>query len=155
MKKRNIMASLALSATALISLATYEGYREEAYIPVPGDVPTIGFGTTEGVKMGDTTTPERAMIRLLSDARKYEQAVKRCVKVPLRSYEYDAFVSLAYNIGPYAFCTSTLVKKVNMGDYKGACAEIDRWVYQNGKPLKGLIKRRAKERATCEGRDFE
>jgi len=62
------VASLALSAAALVGLAGYEGFRDKAYIPVPGDVPTIGFGSTHGVKMGDTITPERALIRLLEDS---------------------------------------------------------------------------------------
>ena len=58
-------ALLALSASALVGIAVHEGYRGEAYEPVKGDVPTIGFGTTEGVEMGDRTTPERALILLL------------------------------------------------------------------------------------------
>lgn len=124
-----------------------EGYTDRAVIPIPGDVPTIGFGTTEGVKMGDRITPPVALGRALSDASKFEGAIKRCVTVPLHQYEYDAYFDLAYNIGGAAFCGSTLVKKLNAGDYAGACAEISRWVKQPQ-----LAPRRARERAMCEGK---
>ena len=117
------IAALALSAAGFVGIALTESYTDRAVIPVPGDVPTLGFGTTEGVKMGDKTTPPKALVRALSDVSKFEGALKRCVKVELHQWEYDAFVSLAYNIGPGAFCGSTLVKKLNAGDYAGACAE--------------------------------
>ena len=143
---------LTLSAAGFVGIALHENYTDKAIIPVPGDVPTLGFGSTEGVRMGDRTTPAAALARALQDASKYEGALKKCVRVPLHQHEYDAFVSLAYNIGPGAFCSSTLVRKLNAGDYAGACKEISRWVYANGKSLAGLINRRAKERAMCEGR---
>jgi lysozyme len=149
---RRPVAAIALAAAALVGIATSESFRGQAYIPVKGDVPTIGFGATEGVKLGDTITPERALIRLLADAGKYERAVRECVTVPLHQYEFDSFVSLTYNIGGGAFCGSTLVRKLNAGDYVGACAEISRWDKFQGKPLAGLTKRRALERAMCEGR---
>ena len=79
------IAALSLSATALVAMALHEGYREEAYIPVPGDVPTIGFGTTQDVELGDKITPERALIRLLKDANKFESAIQTCVDVTLLS----------------------------------------------------------------------
>lgn len=128
-----------------------EGYSDSAIIPVPGDVPTLGFGTTEGVKMGDKITPPQAVARALQDASKYEGALKTCVKVPLHQYEYDAYVSLAYNIGPSAFCNSTLVRKLNTEDYEGACNEILRWDFFRGKPLRGLTIRRQAEHKTCMG----
>ena len=102
--------------------------------------------------MGDRITPPKALARALTDVQKFEGAPKQCVRVPLHQHEYDAFVSLAYNIGSRAFCSSTLVRKLNAGDYAGACAEIDRWVYAGGKRLSGLVKRRAEERARCEGK---
>lgn len=148
------MAILAccFSAAGLVGVAQWESYRGEAYIPTPGDVPTIGFGSTEGVKMGDKITPAAALVRALADAKKFEGALKSCVRVPLAQREYDAFVSLSYNIGGAAFCGSTLVRKLNAGDYAGACAEISRWDKFQGKPLAGLTRRRAAERALCEGR---
>lgn len=149
---RVAIAALTLSAVGLVGIVQQEGYTDKAVIPVPGDVPTIGFGTTEGVKMGDTITPPKAVSRALQDVTKYEGAIKRCVKVPLHQYEYDAYTSLAYNIGTTAFCKSTLVNKLNTEDYAGACAEISNWDKLKGKPLRGLTIRRAKERAICEGK---
>jgi lysozyme len=150
--KRITVAALSLTALGFVGILGYEGYSGETIIPIPGDVPTIGFGTTEGVKHGDTITPPQAVKRALKDVQKFEGAIKQCVKVPLHQYEYDVFVSLSYNIGTGAFCSSTLVRKLNEQDYSGACAEISRWVYANGKKIQGLINRRERERAMCEGK---
>lgn len=157
MTQRTQAGALVLSAAVLAAIAGYEGYRSTAYIPVPGDVPTIGHGTTryedgKPVKMGDKVTPERARILLQHDASAFARAVQRCAPVPMFQNEFDAFVSLAYNIGEGAFCRSTLAKKLNALDYAGACREIEKWVYFKGKTLPGLVKRRADERARCEGR---
>lgn len=145
------VAALGLSAVAFVGILAHEGYRERAYTPVPGDVPTIGFGTTEGVKMGDRTDPVRAAQRALQDASKFEGAIKKCVKVPLHQHEYDAYVSLAYNIGEGAFCGSTLVRLLNQQQYEAACGQILRWDKFNGAPLAGLTKRRQEEHKKCTG----
>ena len=148
---RIAIGALALSATTLVGIALHEGFEPKAYIPVAGDVPTIGFGTTDSVKMGDTITVERALVKLLQDANKFERAVKRCAPVPMHNHEFAAFVSLAYNIGEGAFCRSTLVKKLNAQDYAGACQEILKWDRFRGKPLTGLTKRRQAEYQQCIG----
>jgi len=148
---RSKIATLALSAAALVTIALHEGYRDQAYKPLKGDVPTIGFGTTDGVRMGDTITVERALVRLLKDADKFEKAVKQCAPVPMYQYEFDAYVSLTYNIGAGAFCSSTLAKYLNAGDYKRACEEILRWDKFKGMSLPGLTKRRKEEYAKCLG----
>src|SRR5574340_220838 len=121
MSRANV-ATLALSAAALVSIALNEGYRGNAYNDGVG-VQTIGFGSTQGVKPGDKTTPERALARLLKDANTHSEGIKRCIAVPLYQHEFDAYSSLAYNIGVGAFCGSTLVKRLNTGDYAGACTE--------------------------------
>ena len=149
---RIIVAALSLSAAAFGGLVLHEGYSDRAIIPVPGDVPTIGFGTTEGVKMGDSITAPKAVIRALADVAKFEGAVKQCVQVPLHQHEYDAFLSLAYNIGPGAFCGSTLVRVLNAGDYAEACKQILRWNRAGGRVLRGLTIRRQKEYEQCRGK---
>ena len=158
---RSAVALLVVAASTLVGIAVNEGYREEAYIPVKGDVATIGFGTTAGVKMGDRTTPERSLVRLLDEIEGvYAAGVRRCVTVPLYQHEYEAYVSLAYNIGVGAFCRKALPNKppnlidlINAGRYAEACARIEAFKYGPGKKvLPGLVKRRAKERALCEGR---
>lgn len=101
-----------------------ESYSDKAIIPVPGDVPTIGFGTTDGVKMGDTITPPKALVRALSDVQKFEGALKQCVKVPLSQNEYDAYLQTSYNVGSGAFCASSIPSKLAAFDYSGACKTI-------------------------------
>ena len=148
---RTKVGALALSAAALVGLALHEGYSDKAIIPVPGDVPTIGFGTTEGVKMGDRITAPQALARKLADVQKFEGALKQCVKVPLHQYEYDAYISLSYNIGSAAFCSSTLVRLLNQERYEEACRQILRWDRFKGEPLRGLTIRREAEFKQCMG----
>jgi lysozyme len=150
-RARIAVAALSLSAAALVGIATHEGYRGDAYIPVPGDVPTIGFGETKGVKLGQKTTPERALVQLLESAESHAEGIKKCIKVPLHAYEFSAYSSLAYNIGAGAFCSSTLVKKLNQGDYSAACDQILRWDYSGGKRVRGLTIRRQQEHKQCLG----
>ena len=148
---RTVVASLALSASALVGIAISEGYTDQAVQPLPGDKWTIGFGTTDGVKQGDRITAPQALERALRDVTKFEGAVKQCVTVPLYQYEYDAYVQLSYNIGSGNFCGSTLVKKLNTEDYLGACKEILRWNRFKGQPNKGLTARREREYQKCLG----
>ncbi len=170
-RARLVVAALVLSAAGFVGIVGWEGWCEKACIPVPGDVPTLGFGATEGVKLGDRTNPPKALERALRDVGKYEGGLKRCVKVELAQYEYDAYVSLAYNIGAGLFCDSTLVKELNARRYDSACAHIEDFVcgpatiataarpgekcYSKKKlrrVIAGLVARRAAERARCEGR---
>ncbi len=146
------IATLALSAAGLFGIVQHEGYQEVAKPPVPGDVPTIGFGSTgPDIKNGDRTDPVKSLGRAVRDVQRFEGAIKECVHVPLSQAEYDAYVSLAYNIGPRAFCGSTLVKKLNASDYDGACAQILAWDKFKGRSLPGLTKRRQEEYRKCMG----
>lgn len=150
--KRAAVSSLVVGAALLVGITKQEGFPLEAIIPVPGDVPTIGPGRTEGVKMGDKTEPVRELVYLLNNLEgKYAAGVRRCVTVPLYQHEFDAYVSLTYNIGVSAFCGSTLVRKLNTGDYAGACREVLRWDKFRGKPLRGLTLRREAEYRQCMG----
>lgn len=155
-KKRLAISVLTLSAAAFGAIVAHEGFTDHAIIPVPGDVPTFGHGSTthadgRPVKMGDTITREQAAVRTRIDIARFEGNLKSCVKVPLHQYEFDAFVSLEYNIGSSAFCKSTLVKRLNAFDYSGACDAILMWDRFQGKPLNGLTKRRKEEHKLCKG----
>ena len=113
---------------------------------------TIGFGTTVypngfKVKKGETCTEAQAKAYLAHDLKKFESAVNNAVKVPLNQNQFDALVSLAYNIGTDAFSKSTLVKKLNANDYHGAADRFDVWVNAGGKRMQGLVNLRAKEKA--------
>lgn len=112
------------------------------------------------MRLGDTTTPPQALARALRDVQQFEGALKTCVTVPLAQHEYDAYVSFAYNVGPHAFCKSTLVKKLNTQDYPGACQELLRWRFFQGQDCAlptnarlcgGLAKRREAEYQQCIG----
>jgi lysozyme len=158
---RTSVAVMVLAASTLVGIAVNEGYRGEAYIPVPGDVPTIGFGATKDVHMGDKTTPTRSLVRLLDEVEGvYAAGVKKCITAPLYQYEYEAYVRLAYNVGVGTFCRKAapgkppnLIDLINSGRYAEACARIEAFKYGPGrKVLPGLVKRRAEERAICEGR---
>lgn len=155
-RTRTLIAALSLSAAGLIGVVTSEGWEPVARPPVAGDVPTNGFGSTTDdagrpLKGGEIAHPVTALQRAARDITRFEGAIKRCVRVPLYQYEYDAYVSLAYNIGDTAFCNSTLVRKLNAGDYPGACAEIPRWDKFQGRPLRGLTLRREREYRQCMG----
>ena len=152
MTLRRTVSGIAASAALLIGIAVHEGYRGEAYVPVPGDRPTIGFGDAHGVQLGDRTDPVRALIRLGEHVDAQQREMRACLgDVALYQHEWDAYVSLAYNIGTGAFCGSTLVRKLKAGDYEGACAEIKRWVYFQGRVLPGLVNRREAEYRMCMG----
>lgn len=147
---RKALVTLALSALGLVGIAAHEGYSDKAYQDVVG-IWTIGFGTTKDVKPADKIDPVKALQRKAEDIVKFEGALKQCVTVPLHQHEYDAYVSLAYNIGPGAFCNSTLVKRLNQQDYAGACNEILRWNRAGGRVVKGLAVRREAEYRQCIG----
>ena len=159
-KIRTSIAVLVLSAGGLIGIASHEGYKGEAYTPVVtaagSDVLTIGFGSTTNsdgsrIAPNQRTNPVAALKRLGEHVEVFEDAVKRCAPVPMHQYEFDAYVSLTYNIGGNAFCKSTLVIKLNAYDYEGACKEILKWDKFKGNPLPGLTKRRIEEYNTCVG----
>ena len=129
----------------------FEGKRLAAYDDGVG-VWTIGFGTTvypNGIKVkkGDTCTEAQAKAYMAHDLKKFESAVNNTVKVPLNQNQFDALVSLAYNIGTNAFSKSTLVKKLNANDIRGAADQFDVWVNAGGKRMQGLVNRRAREKA--------
>lgn len=148
---RRPVLTLTASAALLGAVAGYEGYSQQAYKDAVG-VPTIGFGTTAGVRPGDRADPVRAVQRLSADVQAHAREAARCIgDVPLYQHEYDAYVSLAYNVGAPAFCGSTLVRKLRADppDYPGACAELLRWTYAGGKQLPGLVKRRQAEYLLC------
>lgn len=126
-------------------VGNFEGCRLTAYLDA-GGVWTIGYGQTglRGIQ-GMTITQEQADAYLAVSLRKAEDAVRRYTEVELTDYQQAALTSLVFNIGVGAYRKSTLLRKLNAGDYNGAALEFTRWNKVNGKPLMGLIKRRAAE----------
>ena len=99
------------------------------------------------VKKGDKCTLEQAKSYFAHDLKSFEKTVNDSVKVPLSQNQFDALVSLTYNIGSTAFKNSTLLKKLNAKDFTGAADQFLRWNKGGGKVLKGLVRRREAERA--------
>lgn len=122
-------------------LKEFEGFRSEAYLDSAG-VPTIGYGHTKDVRMGDRITEYCAKEYLLQDIYETEEAIN-CLEIARTEGQFDALVSLAYNIGIEAFVRSTLLKVIRTGGSKAHITrEFKRWVYAGGRPLRGLEKRR-------------
>ena len=143
-------ALISLSAAGLIAIAGFEGFSEEVYIPVPGDLPTVGFGHADPrLTIGERISKQQAVDFLSQDVKEAQIAVQKCVHVPLTQFEFDAYVSFAYNVGERQFCSSTLVRKLNTGDYSGACEGLKAWVYSGGIKYKGLETRRKIEILIC------
>ena len=146
MPKIRTLGKAAIIAAALVG--GFEGLRTVAYTDVVG-VPTICFGETKGVRMGDTATPEQCREMLGTRLEEFSAEVDRCLTADVPAESYVAFLSLAYNIGTPAFCKSTLTRKANAGDLRGACNELPRWNKAGGIPWPGLTNRRAAERELC------
>ena len=126
---------LGISAAALIGLfVARENIVLDAMIPVPGDVPTVGAGTTQypngqPVRMGDKVTPQRAVFLLGHDAARHTQDLMRCIgDVPLYQSELDAFAALSHNVGAGSVCRSSIPTKLRAGRYADACATIQDFV---------------------------
>ena len=126
-------------------LKGFEGLRLSAYRD-SGGVPTIGYGHTKNVEMDDVITQEQAEDFLRNDVHEAELEIQRDVFFGLAPHQFDALVSLAYNIGNMAFRKSTLLKKLNASDILGAANQFLMWKYVKGKVSTGLVARRKKER---------
>lgn len=137
------------SNIGLALIREFEGLRLTAYQDAVG-VWTIGYGATRGVKKGQKITEPQAEELLREDVARFEPEVLRLVKVPLSQAQFDALVSFAYNLGSKSLGSSTLLRMLNAGDYKGAAGQFDRWNKAGGKVLAGLTRRRAAERKLFE-----
>jgi lysozyme len=123
----------------------FEGFSSKAYYCPAGKL-TIGHGTTSGVRAGMTVTKEEAHALLLKDLRRVEAAISELVTVHLSQEQFDALVSLVYNIGEGNFRKSTLLKRLNEGKYRDAAVQFTRWVHAGKKKLPGLVARRKAEK---------
>ena len=146
--------SLTLSSKCAEKVAGYEGIKLKAYPdPKTGGKPfTIGCGTTvypsgKSVNLGETCTKDQALTYLQHDLIKFGNYVNQYVTVKLNQNQFDALVSFTYNLGPANLKSSTLLKKLNAGDYQGAADQFLKWVSPGTSVTAGLTKRRTDERA--------
>lgn len=127
-------------------IRNFEGVKFSAYL-CPAGVWTIGYGHTKGVKEGDACTLGQAQKWLQEDLQGSEADVEALVTVPLTQGQFDALVSFVFNLGASALASSTLLRKLNAGDYLGAADQFPRWNKAAGAVQKGLTRRRRAERA--------
>lgn len=146
-----------ISDEGLRLVKSFEGFHTRlkdgscaAYL-CPASVPTIGWGCTEGVRLGMVWTEAEAEAGLRREMAKFESAVNRLVTVSINTNERDALISLAYNIGVSGFQRSSVLKRLNNGDRKGAAHAFGMWTKANVKgrkiDLPGLVSRRKREAA--------
>lgn len=152
------MADYRISPQGLDEIRKSEGLLLNAYQD-QGGVWTIGYGHTGKVggipiSKGMTITKEQAEQLLQDDVAHFERAVKNGTKVPLTQNQYDALVNFSYNVGDGAFSKSTLLRRLNQGDYQAAADQMLRWNKINGEPIQGLANRRERERAMFLGQEY-
>lgn len=148
----NKRAAAILAAVALAAPMTagFEGYVPKTYLD-PVKIPTACYGHTgKDVKLGQTYTKEECDGLLKKDLEIAGKGVDQCVHVPITLNQRAAYTDFTLNGGTGLFCKSSMARKTNEGDAKGGCAALSLYVYAKGKPLPGLVKRRAAERALCE-----
>ena len=132
-------------------IKSFEGLETSAYKDSAG-IWTIGYGTIKypnGTRVagGDKITQAQAQSYLESDSKWVDACLDKHIKVKVSQRQFDALASFVYNVGETAFSTSTLLKKLNAGDFKGAGDQFDVWVNAGGRKVQGLVNRRAKEKA--------
>lgn len=141
-----------VNAETIEHVKRWEGFRAEAY-PDPGSRDgkpvTIGYGQTRcngrPIQLGETITEPEAAQWLLQELARVAGVVEQAVKVPLNDNQFGALVSFTYNVGDNAFRGSTLLRKLNAGDYQSVPAQMARWNKNDGKVMEGLVNRRAAE----------
>lgn len=128
----------------------YEGFKAFAYL-CPAGVWTVGFGTTringQPVNEHHKVTVTEANVLLESDLKQFEDSINALVKVDLTQNQFDALVSFVYNLGAENFKKSTLLKKINVGEFSEAAEEFLKWNKAKGKILPGLTRRREAEKS--------
>jgi lysozyme len=142
-----------ISDKGLSLIKKYEGFRDVAYPdPATGNNPwTIGYGTTiytngMRVKSGDKHDEPFLSLCLEQDVNKFGREIEKLLRAPVSQHEFDAMVSLAYNIGMDNFENSTLLRRFNSGLKTAASLQFARWNKANGKVMNGLTARRAAEK---------
>ena len=143
-----------ISAEGLDLIKHFEGLELEAY-KCPAGVWTIGYGHTKDVQEGDTWSESHADHMLEVEMEEYENYIHDLVTCPLSQNQFDALVSWVYNLGSSNLQASTLLKRLNAGDYPDVPNQIKRWNKAGGKVLEGLVRRREAEASMFEGKEWK
>lgn len=147
-------ASSIIAVSAAFLVAPFEGKENKAYLDLVG-IPTVCFGETKGVKLGDYKTDAQCEESLVKELTSYNKEMKKYVTVPIPENMEVAYTSFVWNVGIGAWKNSTLLKKLNSQDYAGACQQLLRWDKAGGKTVKGLTNRRQAEYKVCMGKDAD
>lgn len=152
-KPGKLAPGAAVLALAVGLVAHFEGYVPHTYAD-PVGIPTSCYGHVGAEnRAGRQFTRPECQALLEGDLAIAYAAVRKCITVPLRDHEAAALVSFTFNVGPTTLCRSTLARMANARMTPGTwCPQLERFVYAGGIKLPGLVKRRAAERALCEGR---
>lgn len=144
--------SAAIAGTAVALVGGFEGLRTAAYAD-PVGIPTICFGETRGVALGDVATRAECDAMLRVRLVEFSIAIDKCLPPDIPDMPYVAFLSAAYNIGPDAFCASSMGRLARNGDLTHACDALLLWnkvtIAGAKVPLPGLTNRRRAERDLC------
>ena len=142
--------SAVVGAAAIALVAGWEGLRTKAYLDAV-KIPTVCFGETRGVKLGDSYTAQQCKTMLGNRLVEFEMGMRKCLKNPdaVPDGAYVAALSLSYNIGTGAFCRSSVRKLLDAGQIRAACDAFRRFTRAGGMRLQGLVNRREAERAIC------
>lgn len=138
-KLRITVAALSLSAAGFIGLVTSEGYTDRAVVPTAGDVPTVGFGSTrhetgDAVRMGDQTTPVRALVTAAAHIKTEEDRFRASLPgVSLTQGEYDLYLDFVYNFGSGNWAASSMRRNLLAGEHRAACDALLLWRRQAGR----------------------
>lgn len=149
LKKAGIGVTAA-GAAAIALVGAWEGLRLTSYRDVIG-VWTVCYGETRGVKPGMRFTKQQCGDMLIDGLEDFEAGMRACLRNPdvIPDKTYVAFLSLSYNIGTGAFCKSSVARKANAGDLRGACDALMLYTRAGGREIKGLVNRRVDERRLC------
>lgn len=150
MSRKVVAGGLGAAAIALAVpiVAAWEGLELKAYRDVVG-IPTICYGETLGVKVGQTATKAECDAMLAKRVAQFANEIEPCLPKQLPPETAAAFVSAAYNIGSGAFCKSSMSRRALAGDLRGACDALLMWNKAGGKVVRGLTNRRKAERELC------
>ncbi len=151
-QRRKAAVSLTLAGASLLAFVSHwEGSEPVAYADrLAHGLPTVCNGHTgPDVRVGDVWTKEQCDAILVKDISEHGAGLLSCTTVALNQNQYNALASWAYNVGVGNACKSTLVRKLNAGQYTSACDELLRWDRANGKVIRGLHQRRVAERELC------
>jgi lysozyme len=145
-----LTSGLIISLTASV-VALLEGYSPQAYLDT-GGVPTICYGETRNVKLGDVASKQKCDELLIKEVTRISESIKQEYTIKLKPHELAALTSFRYNVGDTAFRRSTLARHLRNHDIVSACNQLQRWVHVDGKKITGLVNRRKFETDLCFGK---